>query len=257
MISMVADIGESFGSYRMGDDESILQVISDANVACGFHAGDPIVMDQTVRACLANGVSIGAHPGFRDLQGFGRRAIAMTPAEIRTDVLYQLGALGAFTAAHGTRTAHVTVHGKLDNIAGVDAVVATAIAEAVAAFDRELILTVQNGELANAGQKAQLRLAYTFMADRSYAPDGQPVSRDHPQALLHDSQRIAERALRAAVDQEVDAVDGSTISMPCDVVLVHGDNAESVQNAHLVHRRLTEAGIEITTLAEVLASRGR
>ncbi|MGV9801679.1 LamB/YcsF family protein [Mycobacterium sp. NPDC003449] len=254
---MVADIGESFGNYRMGDDESILEVISDANVACGFHAGDPVVMDTTVQACLAKGVSIGAHPGYKDLQGFGRRAITLTPQEIRTDVLYQLGALNAFATAHKTRLAHVNVHGKLDNIAGVDDAVAAALVEAIAAFDPELILVAQDGELEKAALNANLRIAYTFMADRSYAPDGQPVSRDHPEALLHDSQRIADRAVRAAVDGTVQAVDGSTIPMPCDVVLVHGDNAESVQTAHQVHRRLTEEGIEITSMDQVLAARGR
>ena len=256
-VSMMADIGESFGNYRMGDDESILEVISDANVACGFHAGDPMVMDATVRACRARGVSVGGHPGFRDLQGFGRRAITMSRDEIRTDVLYQLGALKAFSTAQGVPLAHVTVHGKMDNIAGVDEMYAGAIVEAVRAFDPEIILTVQDGELERAAKKAGLRIAYTFMADRSYGSDGQPVSRDHPQALLHDPEVVAERALRAAVDGTIDSIEGTPIAMPCDVVLVHGDNAESVANAHKVHRRIVDAGIEILPLSQVLPTRGR
>ncbi|TQC44322.1 5-oxoprolinase subunit PxpA [Rhodococcus sp. WS4] len=257
VVSMMADIGESFGKYRMGDDESLLEVISDANVACGFHAGDPMVMDATVRACKAQGVSVGAHPGFRDLQGFGRRAITMSPEEIRTDVLYQLGALKAFATAQGVPLAHVTVHGKMDNIAGVDDTYAAAIVDAVRSFDPTVILTVQAGALERAGRKAGLRLAYTFMADRSYGSDGQPVSRDHPNALLHDPELVADRALRAAVDGTIDSIDGTPISMPCDVILVHGDNAESVTSAREVHRRITGAGIKILPIAEVLESRGR
>ena len=174
-VALIADVGEGFGRYTIGDDTALLSIVSGANIACGFHAGDPRIMESTVRTCAANRVSVGAHPGFPDIAGFGRRELKLSALEVRTDVLYQLGALSAFTRARGVAMAHVTVHGKLDNMAGTDPAYARAIVEAITAFDPGLIVAVQDGELEKAALAAGLPVGYTFMADRAYENDGQPV----------------------------------------------------------------------------------
>lgn len=254
-VALMADVGESFGQYVMGEDALLLELVTDANVACGFHAGDPLVMERTIQICAERGVSVGAHPGFRDLVGFGRRPMSMTGDEVRTDVLYQLGSLAAFTRAQGTAMRHVTVHGQLDNMAVVDPDYAKAIVDAIVAFDPTLIVSVQTGELEKAALAAGLPVAYTFMADRAYENDGQAVNRRKPGAVLHDPEAIAARAIRAAVEGAVQSIDGVDIAMPCDAILIHGDNAESVQNGHELRARLEAAGIVIASLDEVLASR--
>ncbi|MEY9778322.1 LamB/YcsF family protein [Arthrobacter sp. MW3 TE3886] len=254
-VALIADVGESFGSYTMGDDAGLLELISDANVACGFHAGDPLVIERTVRLCEQNGVSLGAHPGFPDLAGFGRRAMALTRDEIRSDILYQLGALEAFSRGWNLSLGHVTIHGKLDNMAGTNHDYASAIVEAIARFDRSLIVVAQSGELERVALAEGLDVAYAFMADRAYESDGQPVSRDRPGAVLHNSAEIAERAIRVIQTGTLESIDGESIPMLCDGVLVHGDTPEAVENARLLRARLVAAGICIEPLTRVLASR--
>lgn len=256
-VSLIADVGESFGPYVMGADDKLLDLVSDANVACGFHAGDPRVMERTVAACRDRSVSIGAHPGFADLMGFGRRTMHLSASEIRTDVLYQLGALSAFTRATGTTLSHVTVHGRLDNMAVVDPVYANAIVEAVVGFDPTLIVAVQDGELEKAALAAGLPVAYTFMADRAYESDGQAVNRDKPGAVLHDTAAIAERTIRAVSEGVVRSVAGHDIEMPCDAVLIHGDTPEAVANAVELRRLLERAGVLIAALPTVVGARRR
>lgn len=174
LINLNADMGESFGAWQMGDDQALLQIVSSANLACGFHAGDPLIMRSTVRLALAQGVSIGAHPSFPDLQGFGRRAMQLTPAELEATILYQVGALQAMATAEGGRVSHVKPHGALNNIACADAAIAATVARAVHSLDPTLILLAPaHSELARAGEAAGLPVRYEVFADRAYLDDGQ------------------------------------------------------------------------------------
>jgi len=255
LVSLLADIGESYGPYVMGQDDLLLEVISDANVACGFHAGDPMVMDRTVASSLAADVSVGGHPGFPDVLGFGRRAMDLSYDQVRTDVLYQLGALGAFLGAHGLSMAHVNVHGKLDNMAGTDPVYAAAVVDALLAYDPGLVLVAQDGELERRALRAGLSVAYAFMADRGYEDDGQPVDRSRPGALLHDSAQIVDRALQVLETGTVPSVNGVAVPMRCDAVLVHGDTAEAVDNARLLRAGIEAAGVTVAAIPRVVAAR--
>lgn len=188
-VDLVADLGEGFGAYTMGDDEALLDVLTSANVACGFHAGDPRIMDATVRHCVQRGVAVGAHPSFPDLVGFGRRAMDLTPDEVRTDVLYQIGALQAFAAAHGTRVRHVAPHGRLGNLVATRPDYAAAVADAVASLDRSLIVLAQDGALADAARARDLRVGIVGIADRAYRDDGTLVPRSEPGAVIHEKGR--------------------------------------------------------------------
>ena len=198
-INLNADLGESFGAWKMGDDAGLLQLVRTANIACGFHAGDPLVMRQTVRTALAAGVSLGAHPSYPDLAGFGRRAMAMAPAELEAAVLYQLGALAGIAQAEGGRLTHVKPHGALNNQACEDAALADVVARAVKAFDRELILLAPAlSELVAAGDRAGLRVAAEVFADRAYTDAATLVPRHQPGAVLHDDDAQHLRAWRHA-----------------------------------------------------------
>ena len=244
-IDLVADIGESFGAYTMGDDARILRTITSANVACGFHAGDPQVMDQAVRRCIEAGVEIGAHPSFPDLVGFGRRAMDLTRDEVRTDVLYQVGALGAFARAHRRSLAHVSPHGRLGNLVVADKEYAGAVAEAVEAYDPTLPILTQPGELELAARDRGLRVGILAMIDRAYEADGSLVSRRLPGAVLHDPEEIADRAVRLVVEKVVIARTGERVEVEADSLLMHGDNDPSIRAAELVRRRLEAEGVRV------------
>lgn len=190
-IDLVADLGESFGDWKMGDDDAMLDVLTSANVACGFHAGDPRTMDRTVAACVERGIAIGAHPSFPDLVGFGRRAMDLTPHEVRTDLTYQLGALSGFAAHHGTALAHVAPHGRLGNLVAVRRDYAEAVVEAVRRFDERLIILAQDGELATAAREAGLAVGIVGIVDRAYRSDGTLVPRSEPGAVIHDPAEVA------------------------------------------------------------------
>ena len=247
-VDLVADLGEGFGAYRMGDDDALLDVLTSANVACGFHAGDPRIMDATVSACVRRGVAVGAHPGFPDLAGFGRRAVELTPDEVRTDVLYQLGALQAFAATHGTRVRHVAPHGRLGNLVATRADYAVAVADAVASLDPSLIVLAQDGELAEAARARDLRVGIVGIADRAYADDGTLVPRSQPGAVLHDEAEIAERTVRMVTEGVIESVGGRDIPVACDTVLLHGDTPGAVALAHRVRKELLAAGVTIEAL---------
>lgn len=180
MVDLVADLGEGFGAYTLGDDAALLDIVSSANIACGFHAGDPDIMDATVAACVARGVAVGAHPSFPDLRGFGRRAMDCSAAEVRTDVTYQMGALSAFAAFHGTRVAHVAPHGRLGNLVGTRADYAAAVADAAAGVDPGLIIVAQDGELAQAARIRGLAVGIVGIADRAYQDNGTLVPGHSP-----------------------------------------------------------------------------
>lgn len=256
-INLNADLGESFGPWTMGEDEALLQVVRSANIACGFHAGDPRVLDRTVAECVARGVELGAHPGYPDLVGFGRRLIEASEDEIRTDVIYQLGALDAFARIHGGTISHVAPHGRMGSIAQTDRKHAVAITDAVKAYNDDYIVVCQRGVLAEESEKRGLKVAYVFLADRGYGDDGWPVNRHHPGGLIHDPELVGQRAIQVVRDGTVLSVDGNVVPLghDCDVLLLHGDHPLALQNGQSVRRKLAEAGIDATGLRDVLAAK--
>ncbi len=254
-VDLVADLGEGFGQYRMGDDDALLRFLSSANIACGFHAGDPRIMNRTVRLCKDLGVGIGAHPSFPDLVGFGRRALDASSEEVETDVIYQMGALAGFAAANGTTLQHVTPHGRLGNLVVTNPAYADAVVRAVQRFDPSLIVVSYPGALINAARAADLPYAVIGLADRAYRSDGTLVPRTEPSAVLEDEQEIEDRVVRMVVDGVVRAVDGVELPMRCDSILLHGDNEKAVLFAGRVRDRLVASGLTIAPMAEVVAER--
>ena len=248
-IDLNSDLGESFGPWPMGQDAALMTSISSANVACGFHAGDPGTMRATVELAREKGVAIGAHPGFPDLVGFGRREMKATPGEVEDFVLYQVAALAGIAAAQGMTLQHVKAHGALYNMACRDRALADAIARAVASFDRTLILFgLPNSELLRAGEAAGLPVAAEVFADRAYDPDGSLTSRSKPGSVIHDTQQVVDRAIRMVKDKQVIAVDGSTIALQADTICLHGDTPGAADHARAVRAGLEAAGIRITNL---------
>lgn len=255
MVDLVADLGEGFGAYRIGNDPELLDIVSSANIACGFHAGDPDIMNSTVAECVRRGVGIGAHPSFPDLRGFGRRTMELSEDEVRNDVLYQLGALSAFATMHDGRVAHVAPHGRLGNLVAVRPEYAAAVVDAAAGFDEELIVVAQEGELAKAARTRGLRVAVVGIIDRAYQEDGTLVPRGLPGAVLHDPHAIVDRTVRMVCERKLQTVNGIDIDIEADTVLLHGDNEGAVELARLVRSELSAAGVRIAPLADVLAAR--
>jgi UPF0271 protein len=252
-IDLNSDLGESFGPWRMGQDEALMASITSANVACGFHAGDPSVMRRTIQLAKRHGVAVGAHPGFPDLVGFGRREMHASVAEIEDMVLYQVAAVAGVAAAEGVRVQHVKAHGALYNMAARDAGMAAAIARAVAAFDRSLILFgLPNSELLREGEKAGLTVAPEIFADRSYEPDGSLTSRHRPGSVLHDPDAVVTRAVRMVQTRSVEATDGSSIALAAKTLCLHGDTPGSADLARQVREALTAAGIKVASLTTTL-----
>lgn len=245
-VDLNADVGESFGAYTIGQDPVLLPHITSANVACGFHAGDPGVMRATVALAKAQNVAVGAHPGFPDLVGFGRRELQATPREVEDLVVYQVGALAAIAAAQGVRLQHVKPHGALFNMAVKDASLADAIARATAAVDSRLILFgLPGSELVAAGTRAGLRTASEAFADRAYEPDGTLVSRRKAGSVIHQPDVVVERVVGMARTGTVTAVDGTIISLQIDTICVHGDTRGAADLAARIREALTAAGIEV------------
>jgi 5-oxoprolinase (ATP-hydrolysing) subunit A len=252
-VDLVADLGEGFGAYSIGDDQALLDIVSSANIACGFHAGDPDIMAATVAECVRKGVGIGAHPSFPDLRGFGRRAMDLTADEVRNDVIYQLGALTAFASYHGGSVSHLAPHGRLGNLVATRADYAEAVADAAARVDSTLIVLAQDGELANAAAERGLQVAIVGIADRAYQEDGTLVPRSQPGAVIHDSAAIAERTVRMVCEGLIQTVAGNDIAIQAHTVLLHGDNPGAVELARLIRGELIAAGVTIAPLAQVLA----
>ena len=254
LINLNADLGESFGAWTMGADEALLVIVNSANIACGFHAGDPLVMRKTVRSALAAGVDLGAHPAYPDLQGFGRRAMQMAPADLEAAVIYQVGALAGMAAAEGGRLSHVKPHGALNNQACEDAALADTVARAVRAVDRELILLAPAlSELLAAGQRAGLQVAAEVFADRAYTDAGTLQPRGQPGAVLHDADAVV-----AHVQRMLDAgglVSGSGKRLPTAMhsICVHGDTPGAAANARRLRTALQAAGWRLVGLPEALA----
>jgi UPF0271 protein len=250
-IDLNADLGEGFGAYQIGDDAGVLSVVTSANVACGFHAGDPRVMDRTVALAVRHGVAVGAHPGHWDLRGFGRRPIPAEPAEIETDVLYQVGALAAFARAHGTALVHVKPHGALYNQAVADPVVARAIARGVARAGRDLILVGLAGSkpMREAAEAEGLRFAAEAFADRRYEPDGSLRSRRLPDAVLHEPAAAAAQAVAIVRDGQANDLDGRPVPVRADTLCIHGDAPGAAEVARAVRHALEAAGVTVGALA--------
>lgn len=254
-VDLVADLGEGFGAYSLGDDSALLEIVSSANIACGFHAGDPDIMDRTVAECVRRGVSIGAHPSFPDLRGFGRRAMDLTAAEVRNDVLYQLGALSAFAAYHGTSVAHIAPHGRLGNLVATRRDYAAAVADAASRYRPDLIVLAQDGELAQAAAGRGLPVAIVGIADRAYEDDGTLVPRSQPGAVIHDPATIVDRTIRMVCEGIIESASGVKLPVVADTVLLHGDNPGAVDLARLIRKELTAAGVTIAPLPQVLAAK--
>jgi UPF0271 protein len=254
VIDLNCDMGESFGAWTMGSDAEMLKIVTSANVACGFHGGDPLVMFETVSRARENRVGIGAHPSFFDVWGFGRRQIqGEKPEDVEKMVVYQIGALQGVARAVGHRVGHVKAHGTLANLAAVERPTALAIGHAIAAVDRELIYVVMAGtELERAAGELGLRMAREIYADRAYDDTGNLVSRKLPGAVLHDPEEAAARVQAMVREGAIISTSGKRIPVAIDTVCVHGDNPAAVAMAGLVREKLEQAGIAVRPMAETI-----
>lgn len=245
-VDLNADTGESFGAYRLGHDAALMPALTSASVACGFHAGDPGVMRETVALAREHGVAVGAHPGFPDLVGFGRREMRATPREVEDFVVYQVGALAAVAAAQGVRLQHVKAHGALYNMAARDAALADAIARAAASVDPTLmIFGLPDSHMIGAAQRAGLRTAREAFADRAYQHDGALVPRREPGALIVDPDAVVSRAVSIVCERVVTSVDGSRVRLEVDTICVHGDTPGAASLALRIRQALAAAGVTI------------
>ncbi|MBI6683523.1 LamB/YcsF family protein [Pseudomonas viridiflava] len=245
-IDLNSDLGESFGAWSMGDDAAILEVVSSANVACGFHAGDPAGILRTLEAAAARDVAVGAHVAYPDLVGFGRRNMDVPAEQLTADVIYQIGALQGLARSAGTTVTYVKPHGALYNTIAGDPVQAAAVIQAILRIDPQLkLVCLANSKLLGWARDAGLSCVSEAFADRAYTAQGTLVSRSHPGAVLHDVELITERMLRLVRDGVIEAEDGSLIELEADSICVHGDSPGAVNIAHALKQRLLEAGVNI------------
>ncbi|PTX18381.1 UPF0271 protein [Pontibacter mucosus] len=248
-VDLNCDMGESFGAWRLGNDSGLLTYVSSANIACGFHAGDPATMKKTVRLALEKGVAIGAHPGLPDLVGFGRREMAVSAEEVYDMVVYQVGALMGFAKAEGATLHHVKPHGALYNMAAANGTLAEAIAEAVARLDEQLILYgLAGSELVKAGEKYGLRIASEVFADRTYQADGTLTPRRQSDALITNPEQAIRQVLRMVKEGKVQSQQRTEVSIMADTICIHGDGPHALPFARLIRERLLSEGILISAL---------
>ena len=253
-IDLNCDLGESFGNYKIGMDEEVIPLISSANVACGYHASDPVVMQKTIAMTKKFGTAVGAHPGFPDLMGFGRRNLSVSPAEAKAYTLYQLGALEAFCRTQGVKMQHVKPHGALYNMAAKDYDLARGICEAIYEFDKDLIvLALSGGELVRAGQDIGLRTALEFFSDRAYEEDGTLVNRRKEGAVITDEDEAIARVVRMIKENKLTAITGKDISIKADSVCVHGDGVKALEFVKKIREKLIEEQIAIKPLSEIVS----
>lgn len=246
-IDLNSDLGESFGPWPMGDDAAMLDVVTSANIACGFHAGDPAGILRSLKAAAERGVTVGAHIGYRDLVGFGRRNMEPTDAELTADAIYQIGALQGLAAAAGTRVAYVKPHGALYNTIAHDARQAAAVIAAIKAVDANLpLMVLTNAPVVQQAREAGLTVVCEAFADRNYMPDGSLVSRTRQDAVLHDPALIAQRMLRLVREGRITAIDGSDIELDAQSICVHGDTPAAVNIARQLRVDLSAAGVALT-----------
>lgn len=252
-IDLNCDLGESFGTYKLGMDKEILKYISSANIACGWHAGDPVVMDETVKLAKLNNVEIGAHPGYPDLIGFGRREMGATPEEIKAYVKYQVGALEAFAKSENRKLQHVKPHGAMYNTAAKNYKIAFAIAQGIKEVNSELILLgLANSEMIKAAKDVGLRVASEVFADRAYNEDGSLVARSLPGAVIHDKDEAIRRVVRMIKEGKVETITGKDIEIDVQSICIHGDNPEALEFAKNIKLSLEKDGVEIVPLGGVV-----
>ena len=245
-IDLNCDLGESFGRYTMGMDAELIPLASSCNIACGYHAGDPVVMRKTVRLAKEAGVALGAHPGYPDLQGFGRRDMSLSPDEAYSFVLYQVGALAGFCAAEGVSLSHVKPHGQLYNRCALDDSLAEAVACAIKDFDAGLVLVgLANSALIRAGQNAGLSVAQEFFMDRAYTDEGVLVARNLPDAMIEDTDFAIDRVKKVIETGKFKSISGRTIELHPDTICIHGDGPQAIAYVSRVREELEAAGIEI------------
>lgn len=253
-LNLNADLGESFGAWKMGSDTELLQIVGSANIACGFHAGDPLVMRRTVRQALDAGVSIGAHPSFPDLQGFGRRAMQVPAAELEAMLIYQIGALSGIARAEGGVLTHVKPHGALNNMACEDAALAATVARAVKAFDATLILLAPAlSQLQRAGEAAGLAVGIEVFADRAYTDEGNLVPRSKPGAVLHAAEDCVAHVLRFVEAGGIVCASGKILKTPFHSICVHGDGPQAVAAAAAIRDAMGVAGVALVPLPQAIA----
>ena len=253
-IDLNSDVGEGFGPWRMGDDGALMQVISSANIACGYHAGDPVIMDATVRLAAERGIDIGAHVGFPDLMGFGRRQMDIPAHELAKYVLYQLGALAGIAKAAGRAMTHMSFHGALGNMAAADLSLAEPLVRAVAEFDPRLIISVSTGTaIERVADKLGIRVATTFLADRAYDDAGNLVSRKLPGAVIHDPGEVMARVMRLLQDRSVLSHAGKSLPMRVRSILLHGDTPGAVALAKAVRAAIEAGGGRVVPLSRLCA----
>jgi len=251
-IDLNCDLGESFGAYILGLDDQVLPFISSANVACGFHASDPVVMANTVALAKQAGVAVGAHPGYPDLQGFGRRNMTIPPKDVKAMVQYQVGALQAFCTANGLKLQHVKPHGAMYNMAGKDPELAMAICQGIQEVDPSLILLGLSGSaMLTAARQLGLRCAKEVFADRAYEEDGSLVARSKPGAMITDEEEAVQRVIRMVKQGVVTAVTGKDIPIQADSVCVHGDSPKALAFVQKIRAALTAEGIQIAPLQDI------
>ena len=250
-VDLNCDLGESFGRYRLGEQEEILKYVTSANIACGFHAGDPTVMRETIQLAIHNGVKIGAHPGLPDLNGFGRREMNITPQEAYDMVVYQVGALQGFLTTFNETMQHVKPHGALYNMAAKNQALAEAIAQAVYDISPQLVLFgLAGSELTKAGEKIGLPTAHEVFADRTYQQDGSLTSRKQPDALITDSEQAVQQVVKMVKEGRVLSQQQIEVPLQADSVCIHGDGAHAVEFAKYIHAVLTEQQIAVRSIRE-------
>jgi 5-oxoprolinase (ATP-hydrolysing) subunit A len=251
-LNLNSDLGESFGAWKMGGDDAMLRIVNSANVACGFHGGDPLVMIKTAGLAKQNGVSIGAHPSFPDLQGFGRRRMDIPPDELEAMLIYQIGALDACARAQGAKVTHVKPHGALSNIASADRKVADAVARALHRLDPSLILlATAASQMSIAGRAIGLPVVEEIFADRAYLDDGNLVPRSQPGAMIHGAEASLAHVLRMVEENALISITGKRIPVNPQSICVHGDNAEAVAIAQALRDGLSKAGFSLVTIPEL------
>ncbi|CAN7650363.1 5-oxoprolinase subunit PxpA [Neorhizobium sp. LjRoot104] len=251
-IDLNSDMGEGFGPYRLCDDEAMMQVVSSANIACGFHGGDPDTMARMVRLARQNGVGIGAHPGLPDRSGFGRREIPCQPDELRQQMLYQLGALTAIAKAENMTVGHFSFHAAMGNMANRDPALADLMMSAISSVDPNLVVFVTpDSEIERAAKRARLKTLALFLADRAYDAAGRLVARGLPGALVKEEEAVRTRVRRFLTDGTVEAIDGAIIAMPARSILVHSDTPGSLELARIVRSEIEAAGATLAPAAEL------
>ena len=252
-VDLNCDLGESFGNYKLGLDEEVISYISSSNIACGFHASDPLIMDHTVKLAKKAGVCVGAHPGFPDLVGFGRRNMDVSPKEAKAMVQYQIGALDSFCRAHGIKMHHVKPHGALYNMAGQDLKLALAICEGIYEVNPELILLALSGsEMVNAAKSIGLKVAREAFADRAYEEDGSLVARTKEGAMITDEKESIKRVIKMIKETKVEAITGKDIPIKVDSICIHGDGIKALEFVRKIKSSLEKENIEIVPLYKIV-----